>query len=151
MITTIDGELGGGEFLMGTRWALAEQKRKVHRRRPQEFATPFYPANSRVAFAFKYFNHDDISMPAGGALLLWLACKDFPMVRETAIQMANDTNKIPSEGNPDQDLRTTMRAAQKLGRILREEVMASSIMELTRSLGPKQQLKVLQDAKKMLK
>ena len=83
--------------------------------------------------AFKESNHGNGSTGARGAFLLWMACEEFPALRDAAIRAA--------ENLPIAD------AKQKIRDMLVEEVGLKAINEWVRSLPETKRARILARAR----
>jgi hypothetical protein len=98
-----------------------QKKRRSDRRqsRPDDLVKRSYYMRECIADTFKEANHGDVLLPSNGAQMLWLALKDYPGIREAAVDAACRVDVHGSKTIEDKDAAVLAEANKLVGGVER--------------------------------
>lgn len=122
---------------------VARQKKRIDGRgrrqsRPENLVKRSYYMRECIADAFKEFNHGDVLLPTNGAQVLWMALKDYPRIREAAVDAACRIDDGDAKTLEDTDAAVLAEANKVMG-VIEEAVWEKKLNAYLSTLTRKDQ------------
>ena len=111
---------------------------RIRMSRPDDLLKRSYYMRECIADTFKEANHGDVLLPTNGAQMLWLALKEYPSIRDAAVDAACRVDVHGIKAIEDKDA-AVLAEANKLLDVVEEAVWEKKLNAYLGTLSRKDQ------------